>query len=713
MDNNDIFNLIKNNKFEKIKELIINKKIKDFDIIDENNNYFIHYIINYNQYEILKLILNYDIRLDILDIDGRTILYTPIKYNYFKILELLLDYNKKTIGISILDIKDKFGLTALHYSIIYNNMNIFKLLLLNNADLFILSNDSNNSISYSIIYNRNDIFDYILEKNINFHNFINNKGFNLLQIALINKNIYVLKKLLDNNININLNNKDYENGHTILHQSFIYDNIEIFELLLYKNIDINITDFLGNTVLHYILNEKKYNYLDKLLKYKDKIKYNISNILGNIPLHTLLNDYNYVDEEILKIFIINSNLNIQNNEGNTCLLMLYEKDLLIKYKEILVNKELNFYIENNNSKKINLNDEIINILIESYYNQLIANKDLLTIEWEKLCSNNDINGLKKLLNSKSNDSILLCKNHIKNIIINEKRTIPKFMKLKLKMDNGVMINNGYYTGMPIDILFGIIYLYKEFQNKGLSIILDYPLTINEEFEKYYQKLGLDYNYKIDFSNIEILWSYQKMFFPSYYEFEIKKLLNNSSYIIIPIGIENSNGAHANIIFWDIKKKIIYRFEPNGSNYPSGLNYNPKILDLLLENKFKTFDKEIKYLKPDNYLPSIGFQILENLDNNNKKIGDPNGFCALWCIWWVYQKMNNLNIDNLEEELINHIKLEGTSFKSIIRNFSINIINLRDKFLSKYKIDINDWITDNYNNEIMNNLEKDILNYIKY
>jgi len=71
--NEEIFNLIKNKKFEEIYNLIKNKKIKEFDIKDNNYNYFIQYIINYNQIEIVKLILkmkeseNINFRIDIID----------------------------------------------------------------------------------------------------------------------------------------------------------------------------------------------------------------------------------------------------------------------------------------------------------------------------------------------------------------------------------------------------------------------------------------------------------------------------------------------------------------------------------------------------------------------------------------------------------------------------------------------------------------------
>ena len=55
---------------------------------------------------------------------------------------------------------------------------------------------------------------------------------------------------------------------------------------------------------------------------------------------------------------------------------------------------------------------------------------------------------------------------------------------------------------------------------------------------------------------------------------------------------------------------IKRFEPNGSDYPFKFNYNPFLLDSLLENKFENlFHENTIYLKPSEYLPKIGFQLL--------------------------------------------------------------------------------------------------------
>ena len=80
--NNKIFSLVKKQKFDELLEIIkdnIEKGSINLDIMDENYNYFIQYLINFNQIKIINYILKYgNIRLDILDTDGRNLLYIPI-----------------------------------------------------------------------------------------------------------------------------------------------------------------------------------------------------------------------------------------------------------------------------------------------------------------------------------------------------------------------------------------------------------------------------------------------------------------------------------------------------------------------------------------------------------------------------------------------------------------------------------------------------------
>ena len=144
----------------------------------------------------------------------------------------------------------------------------------------------------------------------------------------------------------------------------------------------------------------------------------------------------------------------------------------------------------------------------------------------------------------------------------------------------------------------------------------------------------------------------------------------------------------------------------------GLNYNPTLLDSLLENKF--VDYNLTLIKPQDFLPTIGFQILENLEESRcKRLGDPNGFCGVWCTWWAYHRIKNPNISNKElaVSLIQIIKIENKSFKNLIRNFSYYIVEVRDNLLKKFHVDINDWMVSNLKDDTINLLEKEILNNI--
>ena len=701
MDNEYIFVLIKEQKFDKIYNLIKERKIFNLNIKDTNNNYLIQYIINFNKIEIIDLLISMKIKniikinLDILDIDGRSILYNCIKYNYNELSIKLLKYDSLNIGISIIDIKDKLGLTSLHYTIIFNNFEIFKHLLQNNSDPYILTNNNNNTFHISIKYKRYDMLLYLIDNN--YHcNFLDNTNENLLQ-SLINCEDFIIQEKIYNKI-ININNQNI-NGLTILHQSVLNNKFDLFKLLLTnKSIDINIYDFHGNNILHHILYKKHILFLNYIFDNNIfNFNFNSVNINGESILHIIL-DYdniNCISDNIIKFIIEKTDINLQDNKKNTCLIKLINKDLFFNYSDIIVKKQLNIFINDIFFNIITNNKKIFDIIIESYYNQILLYNNELLKDWEIKCKNN--------FNTN-------CKNKIKKNIIINKQSYPSINNINIYNDTGIITNIHFYTGSTLDILFGLIFLYVTFKNINLEILIDYPLSENLLYQQTHKGSELEFN------NIEIIWSYQTIFYPTFFNNEINKKINTAKYIVIPIGIEISNGYHSNILFWNIDNKTIERFEPNGSMYPVGLNYNPELLDQILEEKFKTFDINIKYYKPINFLPTIGFQILEIIETSyNKNIGDPNGFCAVWCIWWVYKRIQNIHIsiNIIANELIKYNKFDNISFKLTIREFSKKITSIRDNFIKIYNLNINDWILKKYNTKLLNIIEKHILKvYIK-
>ena len=253
MDN--IFNLIKLKNFLEIRKIISDNENIDLNIFDNQNNYFIHYILLYDQIDILEIILKRNIRLDILDTDGRTILHIPIKFNYFISLEMLLNFNKKLIGISIIDIKDKLGLTALHYCVILNNYECFKLLIKFDADPYIRNSIGNNVFHLALKYNNKEILSNLLDNNnLNFLS-LNNES--LLQLAISNNNIDTINILL--NKKINLNNQEKEYGICALHLSIINNMVIVCDKLIKNGANINLQDSYGYTSLMYAVNEKYFD----------------------------------------------------------------------------------------------------------------------------------------------------------------------------------------------------------------------------------------------------------------------------------------------------------------------------------------------------------------------------------------------------------------------------------------------------------------------
>jgi len=522
------------------------------------------------------------------------------------------------------------------------------------------------------------------------------------------KNFEIINLLLEKKKNININNQEFEYGITALHQALVLNNKNICEQLIKSGANINIADFFGNSPISYAISQNNIEIINYIINLP-KINYNIFNLDGNCPLHIFLKSNNTLEHNILMVIIENTDLSIQNNEGETCIYLLLEKNLFLSYEDILVNKEINIFIKNIDNissydlitqnikqKDIKKYEKIIDIICESYYNLLIKNKDKLSLDWEIVCSKN--------INKET------CIKKINKIILLEHRSLPKIEKKEYIIDSGIFINYCFYTGSTIDILSGVIYLYNSFNNIGLEIIMDYPLSEYESLIEYYESIGLNYNFKLDIINFEIIWSYQKIFYPTYFDTQIVNKMKKAKYIIIPIGIETATGSHANILFWDVKNKIIERFEPNGSNQPRGLNYNPKVLDFLLNKKFKSLDDQIKYISPDKYLPLIGLQMLEYVNDKCKRIGDPNGFCGVWCIWWIFQKMKHLHTESsvLINVLIKEIKYKNINFKNLIRNFSKHITDIRDSLFAKFDIDINDWMTHNYDNNLLKKIDKYII-----
>lgn len=687
--NINIIDKLKNDTEDNIISFLKNNKNFNINIKDTNNNYFLQHVIIKNYIKLFSFIINNNnLELDIIDNDNRSITYYVIRFNRIEILKILIQNINKFIGFPFFNIKDNQGFFSLSYTIIFNNFEMFKLLYnTNKIDIFKKNSKGESLLHLAIKYKNNNIIDFLLEKNFPI-NLLTNNSESILHYFLNFNNTY--KKITDYINLLDLDIKENNFGLTPLHLMSINQ-----PQLLNKINNIydyfNLVDFYGNTILFYLIIEKHFNIFENFIKqYSSQIDFNILNINGDTILHLYISQQKY-NLEILKIITQNTNLSLQNNQGITPLHILIKNNINIDF---IKDKPINIFILDNKGKNVidyTDNKKQLFTSVSKILNEfLLKNKDYAKLEWEIKC-------LKK------NN----CLEKIFKYLIEEKKN-PPFTKIdsrKIFLDNNVPIKQCQYAGITLDILFGILFLK---QNK-INVLLDFPLTINDKLTNFFKTIGIDLSFKIDFINIQIYWAYQKLFLPSFLDSQkdFNNIKKNKGFTIIPIGIEIEQGGHANILIIDHNNKIIERFEPNGANPPSDFNYNPNLLDKLLQEKFNILG--YKYLKPDDYLPAIGLQYLEALEINSCQIGDPNGFCAVWCIWWAYHKSFNYKITSKEliNKLIHKIKVNNISFKNIIRNFSYKITNLRDKYLKEIGLDINLWIQGKYNDKNINQLIKNI------
>jgi len=580
-----------------------------------------------------------------------------------------------------------------------------KLILL--FDPYIKNKLNLNSFEMAVKLKKYDIFLLLLENYEDF-TFVNNNNENILFDLIKDNQLEIIKTLIKREkikIDINLKNKEFSLTSLVVALGNNYSDIAL--LLIDNGADINITDNFGNTGLHYLLIENNINVFNIVIEYlinkKKEIIYDIQNLNGNTILHLILlnNLENKININILETIIKNTNLNLLNQDSNSVLLLIIKNKLLLRFINIMKDKDMNFLLKIDDTFYLDLlNEEELNIILpilkENYYKALTEENLLELLNWEKQCKD------KK---KEKKECLDLIEKEIKNRI-----KLKPTSKQNFKLDNGILINvnkgNYYYTGSSIDIIYGLIYLSKNYSN--IRYFLEYPLTVSEELELFYKRLNIDYPFNMDFANFEIIWINNNLFIPN--GLEIEKIKKDKRFYVIPIALDSSDFSHANMLIIDNDNKIIERFEPFGINGPQGFFYNGNLLDDNLKESFEKLN--YKYKRPIDYLPAVSFQALENLEKPSfKKIGDPNGFCAIWCTWWVDMKLKYSFIDSksLAINLLEQFKIDKIVLSDFIRDYSFNITKLRDEILKKNKIDINDWLNGNYTQQILDNIEKDTFN----
>lgn len=676
-----IFELITIQKWDGVEEIL--KSNIDPDIRDSAGNYLIHLLIYNNQIKLIELLLRLNPRLDVVDPDGKQICYLPIRYNQLNILKLLLEYNNISYGIDITNFRDNDQHSPLFYAVKFNSINSAKLILDYGGRLSTTDKEKNTPLHIACLQGKEELVKLYSSYYPEMNQFINFENKIPLHNSVISKNLKIIKTILQNKDNIELIKFQDINDRTCLMYAIeLQYNIILNELInelsetQQKEI-MELQDTNGNTHYHLAI---KYNInLDNLIMPSSDVCKKI-NIDGNTILHLLLinNMTNYFPDILNK-----SSFLIQNNDNNTILHFLLPEKWK-KYKDILEHKKMAIFLKNKNGispyemlVSNNSYQEFEKILVKSYYNQLINNPEEEYInQWESDCSK------KKL---KLDTCTLEIQNNIKKGI-----SFPEKKKNYCINITTKTVSNSSFTGITLDIISGIILL-KNLTKQSFTSSLSLPNIIDNIYlSDFYVNNRI---IRTDFLNFEIIWSYQTIFFP----IGLDKLFSNflketkSRYFIIPIGIELSQGSHANILIYDKKYNILERFEPDGSKPPNGFFYFPDELDTYI---YQYFDKLIKhnfeYSKPLESIPRVSFQRYEILESNNK-ISDPRGYCGAWCSWYAYQRIRTgINMKKLIPKLLQKIRGSNITFKYIIRNYASMMADIRDTLLKKNKLTLDDW-----------------------
>jgi hypothetical protein len=723
---NEIFQLYYSGQINKIIDIIDKDNTIDFYCQNQNNKTLLDCLLLTNNIELIQKLINKNVIINYLDIKGRSILYNIIKNKFNGILKLLIDNDP-----NLLNIIDKNGLLPIHYTILFNNIDAFKILcdiLKLNKISNIVDNKGNDICNYIVLNNNLNSIQYF--KILNFDKFYdktNNNNMSFLMNIIKSSNNFLYDYVIDKIKNIDFDCQEIVYDDYLLSYFIKYKQqknlLKILKNQNINNIDFNKQDKKCQTIVHILLRDIYLNIENasddiEILRFliisnnNTNIDYYIYDIKMVQPSHLIIRILNHLKEnlneknkqlynlllEIAKVILLKSDINFQNLKFSSPMHLICKNKLFKDFSDILVKKFLNLNLKDSMDNKpldyLNEDEkkEFMPIIIQSYINFLTNHKNFnidlkyntneeLKNMLSTLITNNDFNFCQKITNN-------ICKFSIPQNFKNIKQT-------------------DFYFGSSLDIICGCKYLVNKYK-----IYFPYNKKVDDNTE-----LTVSYFYKINnintyndivFDDNFMFWHSEnlKLFINKTLMDKIQKKLIKYDIIIIPLLIYNSNfnTNHMNMIIIQKQnnKTLIYRYDPYGLYYNNKFNYDK------LNNEIQESFQEIGiYIDPSNYLLKTGIQILEE-NMKNIYLSDNTGYCIIWCIFFcdLFIENEGIEIQKIIKYIITDIFNNNINLKSLIKNYSTNIINVRKKILGDLNIDINDY----YNNELKINKYYEIMKY---
>jgi len=682
--------LINKNKWDDIYHFIKNKKIDLLKPIINKNN-IIHIAAANNKNNIIKHILQHNSEyLEKGNDDGETPIHIMASYGYNDILKKCLKKNSNYINLL-----DNNGDTIVHIvnretsgSTLYN-------MVLNVVDRKNINFNQMNSYGESVLtYNidhtkkRNDGY-YNKIKDIIKYTDINLSKNPILLKAIEGKKKHIINLLLDNGADVNVKNSAYMTPVLMAVYNKMYDTVK---LLIEKGAYINYSGAEGDqNPLMLSMNRKDSHMVDILLDYKFDVKKYNRNM--RTPLHIAFSGKSLQPSQITKL-IYYGDMTTQDIEGKTPLHYLLKNHNWKNYDVILEQKKLDIFIKDKKSKApveyINNNElsHFINIVAKGYLAQL--KQESFPRNISKRCNQNTVN--------KEH-----CLQIIKKHILKRSKSYPD--ETPLNIIEGPDTNIGRFNSDTLHSILYTIYILKK--HKSLCVPFQYyihdkvmtDLMKTNSIIRSGKGMILKELINIYMNNLYeilpsvIIWKDADLYYINKdVHLHLDKCLyaDGIRFIFFKITmIVSEEGTHANILIIDKEEGTIERFDPYGDvPYLDGDKLDDVIQEKIgryVNTYLKEYGKELKYLRPKDYM-KIGFQTISNDgDIRNKKLSDPVGYCLAWIFYYIEMRVSNpkLHPKQLVQKIIKTIQKRGngdTIFIDFIRNYATKLDHKKNQIL---------------------------------
>ncbi|CAI2358495.1 Ankyrin repeat protein [uncultured virus] len=625
----------------------------NINLINENNNYLVNLACSINNTGAVRLLVMNGSRLDVMDSNGHSILYDVIKYDFKDMLQLLLALDETSVGISIINIADtNLGYTPLFYCCEFNNPNAFNVLVSHGANInHKLTNG--NTLLHQFITGPLATVNLII---MNIANINATNNTNATPLALYFQSItsqtsahhQTLELLLEHQADINIPDTfDYTSVfHLILNANVTPSVITtcISIIMQYQPIHLNHQDTNGNSILHIIAFKKYYNLLYILLESQSNhYDYDLYNINGLTLVHLITKNNLHVDMGSIfaDTILPNSDVNLQDNQGNTVLHYLAMSGAWQTYDSII--------------KSMNPNMNIKNITGNTVAD-LIGNDD---------------------------DA--------------DSRTVDSDLDNSNTANTNPVNLSHSYQGTDLDAISAFKYLTK--QHPTTAFFINTSRQPNIKLNLYLKQLNIAINDCTFITQFDIKWYYQQLFLPNNFNDAFQDYINqpNISSVIVPLSIlAHGSIAHVNCLYYDTTTNTMERFEPMGRSSPIDYNYNADELDAQLLAYFSSLtNSDLAYIKPKDYLPMIGLQRLECNECQSTASNCEIGNCVNWVAWYLHHRITHAELQPIQiiKLIIRNIRLSQYSFSETVGNFSRDIITTtRNHYLDLANVTYDQYVT---------------------